>query len=126
MILMKETSKISESEWEVMKIIWRNNPITANEIIHNMENNTSWKPKTIKTLISRLVKKKVLGFNIEGREYSYYPLVDEKKCKKAETKSFLKKVYNGTLKAMLVNFIEDNELTKEEIEELKNILDERK
>lgn len=123
---MKNTPKISDSEWQVMKIIWKTKQCTAKHIIECMKDKNDWKPKTIKTLISRLLKKEVIGFNVEGREYIYYPLIDEKECIKSESKSFLKKVYNGTFKAMLVNFIEDQELTKEDIDELKQILDERK
>lgn len=123
---MKELPKISEAEWEVMKIIWENNPCTSNQVIEQLENSTEWMPKTIKTLITRLVKKNVLGFNVEGRVYYYYPLLTKQECVKAESHSFLKRIYNGTLKSMLINFIEENELTKEEIDELKEMLDERK
>jgi len=123
---MKELPKISEAEWEVLKIIWENSPCTSNQIIERLENTTKWMPKTIKTLITRLVKKNVLGFNVDGRVYFYYPLLTKQECVKAESHSFLKRIYNGTVKSMLINFIEDNELTKEEINELKEILDERK
>jgi len=122
---MKTLPKISEAEWEVMKTIWENNPCTSNEIIESLEDTTEWMPKTIKTLITRLVKKNVLGFNAEGRVYYYYPLLTRQECVKAESKSFLKRIYNGTLKSMLINFIDENELSKEEICELKEILDER-
>jgi BlaI family penicillinase repressor len=109
-----------------MKTIWENNPCTSNQVIERLEDTTEWMPKTIKTLINRLVKKNVLGFNVEGRVYYYYPLLTKQECVKAENHSFLKRIYNGTLKSMLINFIEENELTKEEIAELKEMLDERK
>jgi BlaI family penicillinase repressor len=123
---MKELPKISEAEWEVMKTIWEHSPCTSNQIIERLEDTSKWMPKTIKTLINRLVKKDVLAFNVEGRVYYYYPLLTKQECVKAESKSFLKRIYNGTLKSMLINFIEENELTKEEICELKEMLDERK
>ena len=122
---MKDLPKISESEWEVMKIIWEHNPCTSNQVIESLESTTEWMPKTIKTLINRLVKKHVLDFTVEGRVYYYYPLLTKQECVRAENQSFLKRIYNGTLKSMLVNFLEENELTKEEILELKEILDER-
>ncbi|MHC1682255.1 MAG: BlaI/MecI/CopY family transcriptional regulator [Clostridiaceae bacterium] len=122
---MKEIPKISESEWEVMKIIWTNSPCTSNEIIKALEDNTDWKPKTIKTLISRLVIKNALDFKEDGRKYLYFPLVSEEECVKAENQTFLSKVYNGALKTMLVNFIKESDLTKDDIEDLKRILDER-
>ena len=122
---MKETPKISEAEWDVMKIVWANSPCTSNQIIEALEDNKTWKPKTIKTLISRLVIKNVLGFKEEGRKYLYYSLVSESECVEAENQTFLSKVYNGALKTMLVSFIKENDLTREDIEDLKRILDER-
>lgn len=58
---MKEVPQISDAEWRVMQVIWDKSPITANEVVDKLKNNTHWKPKTIKTLIRRLVEKKALG-----------------------------------------------------------------
>ncbi|AGX44723.1 CopY/TcrY family copper transport repressor [Clostridium saccharobutylicum] len=122
---MNEIPKISEAEWEVMKIVWADSPKTSNQIIEALEDTKDWKPKTIKTLISRLVSKNALGFNEEGRKYLYYPLVNENECIRAENETFLSKVYNGAIKNMLVSFIKESDLSKEDIEDLKKILDER-
>ncbi|OOM16067.1 CopY/TcrY family copper transport repressor [Clostridium saccharobutylicum] len=122
---MNEIPKISEAEWEVMKIVWADSPKTSNQIIEALEDTKDWKPKTIKTLISRLVSKNALGFNEEGRKYLYYPLVNENECIRAENETFLSKVYNGAIKTMLVSFIKESDLSKEDIEDLKKILDER-
>ncbi|MCY6959769.1 BlaI/MecI/CopY family transcriptional regulator [Clostridium brassicae] len=123
---MVNIPKISEAEWEVMKVIWNNSPCSANYVIENLESKMDWKPKTIKTLISRLVKKEVLAFEIEGRSYNYYPLVKKEDCIKEESKSFLHRVFNGVTKDMVLNFIEDDDLTDEDIEDLKKILEKRK
>lgn len=123
---MTNIPKISEAEWEVMKVIWSKTPCTANEIIKSLENSTDWKPKTVKSLISRLLNKNVIGFNEEGRTYYYYPLINEKECVKEESNSFIQRVYNGAAKNMLLNFIQDNKLTDEDLDDLKRILDDRK
>lgn len=122
---MVEIPKISEAEWEVMKIVWVDSPRTSNQIIEALESTKDWKPKTIKTLISRLVSKNALGFKEEGRKYLYYPLVNENECIRAENQTFLSKVYNGAIKNMLVSFLKESDLSKEDIEDLKRILDER-
>lgn len=123
---MSKTPKISDAEWEVMKTFWmKSAPCTANDIVEALADNTEWKPNTIKTLIARLVKKNALGYKEEGRNYLYYPLVPEEECIKAENRSFLLKVYDGALKPMLVNFLQEEQLSPEEIEELKCILEER-
>ncbi|MEG0771743.1 BlaI/MecI/CopY family transcriptional regulator [Clostridium sp.] len=123
---MNDNLKISDSEWEVMKILWEQPHSTASIVIEGLQHSKEWKPKTIKTLIKRLVDKKVLGFEQEGREYKYYPLVNEEEVVKIESNSFLQRVYRGSLKTMLLNFIETDALSKEDIEELTRILKERK
>lgn len=124
---MLEKPNISDAEWEVMRICWPMNvPFTAHEIVKALEKHAEWKPNTIKTLIGRLVKKGVLGYKEDGRNYLYYPLIAEEECVKAESKSFLTRVFGGALKPMLVTFLQEEKLSREEIEELKRILDERK
>ncbi|QHQ60187.1 CopY/TcrY family copper transport repressor [Anaerocolumna sedimenticola] len=123
---MENTAKISDSEWEVMKIIWKNPNCTAQDIIEQLKDSQKWKPKTIKTLIRRLIDKNIVGFEQFGREYKYYSLVNEDECRKAESDSFLQRVYSGSLKSMLLNLIEKENLSKEDIEDLKSILNERK
>jgi BlaI family penicillinase repressor len=122
---MKKVPRISDAEWRVMRILWNRSPLTANEVVDALTPTTTWKPKTIKTLLNRLIKKKALGFDRKGRAYHYYPLVDEAACVKAESRSFLKRVYGGALRPMLATFLEDADLSPEEVEELKRVLDER-
>jgi BlaI family penicillinase repressor len=92
-------------------------------VIALLKKNTDWKPKTIKTLIERLVEKKVLGFHKEGKAYLYYPIVSEKEGVRVESETFLKKVFNGSLNFMLANFIDEQRLSKEDIRKLKRIID---
>lgn len=123
---MKEVPQISDAEWRVMQVIWESSPITANKVIEQLENNSDWKPKTVKTLIRRLVEKGVLGFHKEGKSYLYYPIVSEDEGIRVESENFLKKVFNGSLNLMLANFIEEQRLSEEDIKELKRIIDDRK
>ncbi|WP_010248349.1 BlaI/MecI/CopY family transcriptional regulator [Acetivibrio cellulolyticus] len=120
---MNKVPNISDSEWYIMKVIWNRSPITANQVIEELEGTIGWKPKTIKTLISRLVRKEVLGFTKEGREYYYYSLVTEQQCIFNENRTFLERVYGGVFKEMLAAFLEHQKLTNKEIDEIKEILD---
>lgn len=123
---MENKPKISDAEWQVMKVLWAKSPITANEIVEQLSDETSWKPKTIRTLINRLVTKKAIAFDKQGRQYLYYPLLEEEACVRAETRSFMGRIRTSTLKPMLAAFFENENLSAEEIEELKAILDEKK
>ncbi|WP_010236400.1 CopY/TcrY family copper transport repressor [Clostridium arbusti] len=123
---MQKVPSISEAEWEVMKVVWAKSPCTSSQIIDVLDENKDWNPKTIKTLINRLVNKNILGFKKDGRRYLYYSLIEQSECIRAENQSFLSRVYDGAIKSMLVNFIKENDLSNEDIDDLKNILNERK
>ncbi|MEJ8545261.1 BlaI/MecI/CopY family transcriptional regulator [Brevibacillus borstelensis] len=122
---MANTPKISESEWEIMKIIWKDNPITAEQITLQLPDEIEWSDQTVRTFINRLLKKKAIGFEKEGRSYKYYPLVSEKECVRAESQSFLKRVFGGAAHLMVSNFLEDAHLSEKEIEQLQKILMEK-
>ncbi|WP_432404832.1 BlaI/MecI/CopY family transcriptional regulator [Wukongibacter sp. M2B1] len=117
--------KISDAEWQVMKVLWKKSPLTAAEIIDTLQPETKWNRKTIHTLIQRLVKKDVLGIK-EENPYMYYPLLEEELCMKEETKTFLEKVYDGSLQLLMTNFLKSEKLSKQEINKLKKLLDESK
>ncbi|WP_425447957.1 BlaI/MecI/CopY family transcriptional regulator [Dethiothermospora halolimnae] len=123
---MKKGTQISDTEWTVMKVIWKDSPITANEVIEGLEESTDWSDRTIRTLLNRLVKKKVISYKKDGRRYLYYPIVTENECIKKENKSFLNRVYSGAVTLMFAKFLEEESLSDKEIEELKEILDKKK
>ena len=120
---MKRTPKISEAEWEVMKVLWERSPRTANDIVKELTGKTPWKRETIRTLINRLVGKKVLKFEKKGRQYHYYPRVSEAECIRAETASFVRRFGGGSIEPMLAAFVEEKELSAENIARLRQILD---
>lgn len=123
--MKQNTCKISDAEWYVMKVLWNESPLTTTRIIEALNQVTNWKPKTIHSLISRLVKKGALGVDKESGQYQYYPLAAKEKCIKEETGSFIRKVYEGSFYTMVANFISDDKISKNEIEELKKLLDEK-
>lgn len=122
---MKNLPKISEAEYQVMEIIWNNFPISTNEVINILSDKNEWSPKTIQTLLSRLVKKEALTYEKKSRSFVYSPKVKKEEYINEKSKSFLKKFYNGTLKSMVLNFIEQNELDEDDINDLKDILDKK-
>jgi len=119
---MSKTPRISEAEWLVMKVCWNRSPISAQEIIDSLASPASRHPKTVKTLLNRLVKKGALGFTKEGRAYLYEPLVAERDCVTAESTSFLERVFGGSLQPMLAHFVESRKLSPAEIAELKRLI----
>lgn len=122
-MLVKKVPRISDAEWLVMKILWERSPRTGNEVVDALAPSTGWNPRTIKTLLNRLLKKRALGFTQDGRSYLYRPRVAEADCVRAESRSFLQRVYGGALKPMLATFIEEEALTPEEIGDLVRLLE---
>ena len=115
--------KISEAEYEIMKVIWSSFPISTNEVIEKFKGKNEWSPRTIQTLLSRLVKKGAIGFTKRSREFVYSPLINENDYINEESETFLNKFYNGTINSMVMNFIENDKMSHEDIEELKRMLD---
>lgn len=119
---MQDLPQISEAEFEVMKIVWKHAPISTNDITDRLLRTTSWSPKTIQTLIKRLVTKKALTYEKQGRVFVYTPLVKENEYIDQKSTSFLKRYYDGDITAMLSSYIENDRLSETDIDHLRSLL----
>ena len=119
---MKALPQISEAEYEVMKIFWKSAPVSTNEITEKLVKTTSWSPKTIQTLIKRLVTKGALTYEKQSRVFVYTPTVKKSEYIGRESNSFLKRYYDGDITAMLSAYIENDKLSETEIEHLRALL----
>lgn len=122
---MREIPPISEAEYEVMKIVWKYEPISTPEVVEKVMGEIDWKPNTIQTMLARLVKKKVLQTRKDGRVFVYTSLVQQHEYVEQKSELFLKQFFNGALNSMVLNFIENDQLSEEDIDELKTILSEK-
>jgi BlaI family transcriptional regulator, penicillinase repressor len=119
---MAQVPVISESEWKVMKVLWAASPLTAMEIINALAGTEDWHPNTVKTLLSRLHKKKAVGVEKQKNLYLYRPLVSEADCVKTESDSFLDRVFGGSVKPLLMHFMEQERLSSQDLDELRKAL----
>lgn len=116
--------KITDAEYEVMKVVWKNKSITSPDIIKEVSENTSWSKTTIKTLITRLAEKNALEVNKEqGSLYLYSPSITEEEYKEQESNNFIKKLFNGSVSEMLLTFTKNKTLTKKELKKLMKLID---
>lgn len=122
---MTRTPPITQAEWEVMNALWEHSPSTAMEVADALRGKTDWSPKTVKTLLGRLVRKGVLRYREEGNRYVYTPAIPRQRYVKEESASFIERVFGGDATPALVHFVRSTKLTKEEIDELRRILDEK-
>jgi BlaI family penicillinase repressor len=119
-------NNISDAEWKVMRVLWERSPRTGGEIVERLEKETSWNPKTIHTLIRRLVQKKAVAANKETSFYSYSAAVSEADCVRGEADSFMEKCFNGSLNTLLASFIKNEKLSDTDIDELQALLEAKK
>jgi BlaI family penicillinase repressor len=123
---MRKAPRISEAEWEVMEVLWRESPLTALEVVQRLAPHKEWKDLTIRSMLGRLVRKKAVGFQAEGKTYHYSPLVTREHCVQDVSQSFLERVFAGATGSLLIHFVEKKSLTKKELAELEAILRQQK
>lgn len=119
---MKQPPRISDAEWNVMKVVWKHMPCSAQRVIEALGGPNDWSDATIKTLLNRLVKKGALRFEKEGKAYVYSAAVTEADCRAAETESFLERVFDGSLSPLIAHFAKGRGLDKKDLEELEALV----
>lgn len=119
---MKEVPVISDSEWKVMKVLWGRSPLSAMEIIVALADTEDWHPNTVKTLLSRLHKKKAVAVEKQKNLYLYRPVVSEADCVRTESETFLHRVFGGAVKPLLAHFVEQKKVSARDLDELRKIL----
>lgn len=113
---------LSKAEWAVMSALWKKPEQTISGIIATMGGEMDWKYNTYATYVSRMCEKGLIGFKHIGRDNFYYPLVQKEQCYTAETRDLLDK-FGSRSKDLLVYMIRDSDLSAQDREELKALLD---
>lgn len=112
---------IGDSELPIMQALWEKGPCTSPEIFEGMDKNIS----TLKTLLKRLVDKGAIrAEEINSRTYKYVPVITEQEYIANARKSFVQTVFGGSREKMLLNFIKEENVTREDLERLMDMIDE--
>ncbi|MCF6514739.1 CopY/TcrY family copper transport repressor [Lactobacillus sp. S2-2] len=119
----KEINSISSSEWVVMRIIWSLEKPTTNEIIKAVKNKKDWSESTIKTLLSRLVKKNLLSTNKVSRQFIYQPEVEESEAMNSSALSLFDNMCAMKNGQVISNIINNTEISKSDLKEIKSLID---
>ena len=124
---MNEQYEITEAELEIMQVLWKNkrgNLTTIMEELSKKSKNEERNKNTIKTLIHRLIQKGAIeSQKVNNKEVEYIPKINEKKFITKESNSFLNKFFNGNTEKLLLNFVENKKVTKNELQKLIDILE---
>jgi len=124
----QDNVRISESEWEVMRVLWdAGRPLTAAEVTQKLEGRADWAPKTVRTFLNRLVQKQAVSAKKQGPDefglLQYAPLIDELTTLHAEQESFLGRFFGGTVQSMLASYIESGNISQDELRQLREMID---
>ena len=116
--------KISEAESKVLEVFWRAaGPLSAEDVVAAMHNDRDWSAGTIRTFLTRLVKKKALGAEPDGRRYLYRALIPREDYVHKQSRDLIDRLFGGRIAPFITQFSERQRLSRDEIEELKRLVE---
>lgn len=116
---------MTNSEWEIMKIVWNNNDVTSKLVVDILSKKKDWSVSTIKTLLARLVEKKYLTTTKVGNKFYYSALIEEDDYLQLVVKELLTNVCSKKIGFVVQNIIKDNEMSSEDLKTIQNIVGEK-
>jgi BlaI family transcriptional regulator, penicillinase repressor len=115
---------ISDAESLVMEVLWEKNPATSDDVVAELAKTTDWQEPTIKTLLNRLLKKRAIAAERDGRRYLYRPLLKREDYVDAASTTLLDRLFGGRVAPLVAHFSDRRKLTKKDIAELKRLIGE--
>ncbi len=119
---MEKQTSLSDGEWKLMNLLWEEAPRTVSQLVDALKDDTGWTKGTVFMMLSRLMEKRAVRFEQEGRSKLYFPVLKKEDAASRETESFLGKVYDGSIGLMVASMAGQKALTKEDIDELYAVL----
>ena len=119
---MEKAWKISDSEWLVLRCLWKKSPLRLKEITAMLKEETGWTSNMVRAMIVRLQEKEAIGVERTGHSYGYYPIADEAACVKQETESFLDRVFESSLSRLFATLADTRGISDRELEELEDLI----
>lgn len=117
---------ITDAELNIMKILWRKGPLTSSQIFVELKDCGTGNRNTQKTLLLRLVNKGAVEYKEHKKNsYIYSPLIKQEEYINESRKNFLEKVFDGSTKKMMLNFIKEESITKDDLQEFINMIEEK-
>jgi BlaI family transcriptional regulator, penicillinase repressor len=116
--------KISEAESKVLEVFWRaDKPLSAEDVVAAMVNDREWSAGTIRTFLTRLVKKKALTAKPDGRRYLYSPQIPREDYVLKQSRDLIDRLFGGRITPFITQFSERQRLSRAEIDELKRLIE---
>jgi BlaI family penicillinase repressor len=118
---MNRVPRISESEWEVLSVLWKRAPLTATQVFEKLASKT-WRLSTVRTFLARLEKKGVVAAEENQAAKLYTPRLSREECVRDASQSFLDRVFEGATSSLLMHFAKSKRLSAQDLAELQAIL----
>ncbi|MFS8062988.1 MAG: BlaI/MecI/CopY family transcriptional regulator [Luteimonas sp.] len=116
--------QISEAESIVMDVLWRQQPLAAEDVVAALAENQQWQEATIKTLLNRLLKKGAIKASKDGRRYLYTPVLQRQAWMLGESQGLLERLFDGRVAPLVAHFSEHRKLSRKDIADLRKLLEE--
>lgn len=117
-------TNLTQTEWAVLDCLWENAPQTLMQLVARLKETMGWAKSTTTTMVHRMEEKGLIVSEQSGKAKEFYPNVDQKEATARETRSFLDRVYKGSVGLMMSAMAEKQELSQDEIAQLYAILKE--
>lgn len=114
--------QISRSEHDVLEVLWAESPLTVGQVVERCQSKRDWHENTIKTLLTRLLKKRAVERGKDGGRYFYSPLVSREAVATTEAEGLLDRFFDGQLQQFVAHFADQRKLTKQDVREMEEIL----
>lgn len=121
--MMNGHISLSPSEWRVMEQLWDSAPQTITQLTQALEAETGWSKHTVISFLNRMEKKGAVTYQEIGRAKAYFPAYDRQDVSREEAERFLERVFSGSLGLMVSSLVEGKNLSEEELEQLRSLLD---
>lgn len=120
---MPPTPPITDAEELIMRELWKQSPLTAQDVADRLAPRTAWKLTTVKTLLTRLCAKGAITATPRGKANDYAPTFSEDAWVRRESRSFLDRVYSGALTPMIAHLFQDRRISRDDLNALRELLD---
>lgn len=119
---MNQEIKVTNSEWYLMDCLWQESPLSLMQLVSLLKEQMGWSKSTCATMVRRMTEKNLVGYEERGKTKFFFPKVKKEDVVVRETRDFLQRIYDGSVGMMMSALVRQNDLSREDIRELQEIL----
>lgn len=120
--MSKSPPRITESELEVLKLLWDESPLGAADLVARSPAERAWSPTTVKTLLARLVEKGAVTASGSGRRYLYRPALDRDTLGARQAGSLVDRLFGGRVSPLVAQLAEQRDIDPKDLDELEALV----